>query len=105
MGGETGPLLVDVGLKFERAEMRMVRWMCGVSMKDGRTGEELKRLVGIEPITTVIRSGKLRWYGHVMRKCNEAWMKKCMELSSRQKTGWKTKKDMVRECRSGHGRN
>ena len=33
-GSETRPLLVDVGLKFERAEMQMIRWMCGVAMKD-----------------------------------------------------------------------
>ena len=26
-------LLVDVGLKFERAEMQMIRWMCGISLK------------------------------------------------------------------------
>ena len=24
------PLLVDVGLKFERAEMQMIRWMCDI---------------------------------------------------------------------------
>ena len=61
-------LLVDVRLKFERAELQMIRWMCGISMKDRRTNEELRRLVGVEPITTFIRSGRLRWYGHVMRK-------------------------------------
>ena len=27
-GRATRPLLVDVGLKFERAEMQMIRWMC-----------------------------------------------------------------------------
>ena len=64
---ETRPLLVDVGLKFERAEMQMIRWMCGISLKNRRTNEELRRLVGVEPITTFIRSGRLRWYGHVMR--------------------------------------
>ena len=32
-GSETRLLLVDVRLKFERAEMQMVRWMCGVSMR------------------------------------------------------------------------
>ena len=53
---ETRPLLVDVGLKFERAEMQIIRWMCGITMKD-RTNEELRRLVGVEPITTVIRGG------------------------------------------------
>ena len=31
---ETRSLLVDVVLKFERAEMQMIRWMCSVSMKD-----------------------------------------------------------------------
>ena len=33
-GSETRTLLADVGLNFERAEMQMIRWMCGVSMKD-----------------------------------------------------------------------
>ena len=74
------PLLVDVGLKFERAEMQMIRWMCGICMKDRRKNEELRRLVGVEPITTVIRSDRLRWYGHEMRKGDEDWVKKCMEF-------------------------
>ena len=49
-GSETRPLLIDVGLKFERAEMQMIRWMCGISLKDRRTNEELRRLVGVEPM-------------------------------------------------------
>ena len=67
-GSVAKPLLVDVGLKFERAEMQMIRWMRGISMKARRTCEELRRLLGVKVITTVIRSGRLRWYGHVMRK-------------------------------------
>ena len=59
--------------------MQMIRWMCSVSMKDRRTSEELRKLVGVEPITTVIRNGKLRGYKHVMRKYDEDWVKKCME--------------------------
>ena len=66
-GSETRPLLVGIWLKFERAEMQMIRWMCGIPLKNRRTNEELRRLVGVEPITTFIRSGRLRWYGHVMR--------------------------------------
>ena len=58
-GSETRPLLVDVGLKFERAEMQMIRWMCGISLKDRMTNEELRRLVGVEPITTFMRGGRL----------------------------------------------
>ena len=40
-GSKTRPLLAGVGLKFERAEMHMIRWMCGVSMKDRKISEEL----------------------------------------------------------------
>ena len=31
-GSETRPLLVDVGLNFERAEMQMIRWVGGISL-------------------------------------------------------------------------
>ena len=34
--------------------MQMIRWMCGISLKDRMIHEELRRLVGVEPITTVI---------------------------------------------------
>ena len=43
-GNETRPLLVGAGLKFERAEMQLIRWMCGVSLKDRRTNEESQTL-------------------------------------------------------------
>ena len=33
-GSETMPLLFDVGLKFERVEMQMIIWMCGILLKD-----------------------------------------------------------------------
>ena len=58
-------------------------------MKDRRTNEELRRLVGVEPITNVIRDGRLRWYGHVMRKGDEDWVKQCMEfrVDSRRPVG------------------
>ena len=45
-GSENSLLLADVGLMFERAVMQMIRWMCGVSLKDRRTREELKKWVG-----------------------------------------------------------
>ena len=44
-----------------------------------KANEELRNLVGVEPITTVIRSGKLGLYGHAMRKSDEDLVKKCLE--------------------------
>ena len=42
-GSETRAVLVNVGLKFERAEMQMIRWICGISMKDRKTNEDQER--------------------------------------------------------------
>ena len=47
--------------------------------KDRSFSEELRKLVGVETITTVIRSGGLRWYGHAMRKSDEEGVYKCMK--------------------------
>ena len=67
----------------------MIRWMCGVSMKDRKTSEELRELVRVEPITTVIKHGRLRCYEHVMRKSDEEWVKKSIEyrVESRRPVG------------------
>ena len=69
----------------------MIRWMCGVSMNDKRTSEELRELVEVVSITTVIKSGRLRWYKNVMRKSDEDWVKKCIEyrVESRRPVVWK----------------
>ena len=37
----------------------------------------------LEPIITVIRDGGLGWYGHVIRKGDGGWVKKCMEFGVR----------------------
>ena len=66
--------------------------------------EELRRLVGVEPITTFIRSGRLRWYGHVMRKGDEDWVKKCMEYRVEGRRPLEDQERHVKECRSGYGR-
>ena len=44
-----------------------------------RQKDKLRRLVGVEPITTFIGGGRLRWYRHAMRKGDEDWVNKCME--------------------------
>ena len=62
--------------------MQMIRWVCGISLKDRKTNEAFRRPVGVEPITTFIGSGRMRWYGHVMRKGDEDWVKKCIELKA-----------------------
>jgi len=75
----------------------MVRWMCGVKLKDTIPSTGLRDRLGIEDIISVIQQNRLRWYGHVMRKEDNDWVKKCMEYEvdgvrsrGRPKKTWKT---------------
>ena len=64
---------------LQRAEMSMVRWMCGVKLKDRFLSKELRERLGIDDIALVLQQNRLRWYGHVLRKEDDDWEKKCME--------------------------
>jgi len=35
--------------------------------------------LGLDDITSVLQQNKLRWYGHVLQKEDNDWVKKCME--------------------------
>ena len=67
-GSETWPVRKENVVALQRAEMRMVRWMCGVKLKDRLPSKEL-----------VLQQNRLHWYGHVLRKDDDDWVKKCTE--------------------------
>ncbi|XP_038052734.1 uncharacterized protein LOC119725402 [Patiria miniata] len=58
----------------------MIRWMCGVSLADRLSSEELRRRVGVEGIGIVLRRHRLRWFGHVERKEDVNWVKRCTNV-------------------------
>ena len=51
---------------LQRAEMRMVRWMCGSKLKDRLPSKELRERLGIDDIALVLQQNRLHWYGHVL---------------------------------------
>src|SRR5437867_10016948 len=93
--------------RLVRTENNMVRWMSGVTLKDRRSSEELRRELGIVGVDRVVRRGRLKWSGHVERKEADDWVSKCRNLEMvggvrRKRRGRKTwiecvKKDM-KEC-------
>jgi len=88
-GSETWPVRKENVVALQRAEMRMVRWMCGVKLKDRLPSKELRERVGVDDIVLVLQQNRLRWYGHVLRKDDDDWVKKCMEyeVESRRPRG------------------
>jgi len=59
--------------------MRTVRWMCGVKLQDIVPSKELRERLGLDDIILVLQQNRLRWYGRVLRKEDNDWVKKCME--------------------------
>jgi len=53
--------------------MRMVRWMCGMKLQDRIPSK------GCQDDNFGLQRNRLRWYGHVLRKEDNDWVKKCME--------------------------
>ena len=67
--------------RLRRAERMMVRRMCGVSLKDRKRSDELLNRLGIECVENKIQRGRLRWFGHVERKEENNWVKKCTRMN------------------------
>jgi len=78
-GSETWPVRKENEVALQRALMRMVRWMCNVKVKDRVPSKELRERLGIDDIILILQQNRLRWYGHVLRKEDTDWVKKCME--------------------------
>jgi len=78
-GSETWPVRKENEVALQLAEMRMVRWMCNVKVKDRVRSKKLRGRLGIDDIILILQQNRLRWYGHVMRKEDTDRVKKCME--------------------------
>jgi len=69
-----------------------VRWMCGIKLKGRFPSKELRERLGVDDIALVLQQNRLRCYGHVLRKEDDDWVKKCMEYEvkgPRPKRTWK----------------
>ena len=54
-GSETWPVRKENVVALQRAEMRMVRWMCGVKSKDRLPSKELRERLAIDDIALVLQ--------------------------------------------------
>jgi len=76
-GSETWPVRKENEVALQRAEMRMVRWMCDVRLQDRIPSKGLREKLGLEDIISVLQRNRLQWYGYVLRKEDNDWVKKC----------------------------
>ena len=65
---------------LETTEMRMLRRIRGVTLRDRMRSADIRRELGVERITSKIRTARLRWFGHVKRMDEDTWVKRVMEM-------------------------
>ena len=53
---------------MNQTEMRMLRWIQSVSLREHIRNEEIREAATVQPITTHMMQKRLRWYGHVSRR-------------------------------------
>ena len=77
-GAETWTLRRSEEELLERTEMRMLRWMLGITLKDRKRNDDVRMTLGVACITDKVREARLRWYGHLLRKEDDDKAKKIM---------------------------
>ena len=79
-GSETWPVMKENKVALQCAEMRMVRWMCTVKVKDRVPSKELRERLGIDDIILILQQNRLRWYWHGLWKEDTDRVKKVWNM-------------------------
>ena len=66
------------------ADMRTIRWMCGYNRLDRIRNVVIRKKVGVAPIEDKMRETRLRWFGHIMRRCINALVRRCEMITLMQ---------------------
>ena len=79
----------------------MVRLMCGVSLRDKISSDELRHRLWFDSVSVIVRRNRLRWFGHVERKTEDDWVKKCQSVEIEGKVGRGRGRKIWIECIRG----
>jgi len=83
---ETWPVRKENKVALQQAEMIMVRWMCGVKVKDRFPSDKLGERLRIDHMISVLQQDRLQRYQHVLQKEDNNSEKKCMKFQTKRKT-------------------
>ena len=73
--------------EMEVAGMKMLRFAIGVTKTDKIRNEYIRGTVKVERLGMKMRKGRLRWYGHVMRREQKYVRRRVMEMELPGKVG------------------
>ena len=103
-GAETWATTRGQEARLEVNEMRMLRWMCGVTRRDKIRNEHIRGTTIVVQASKKITEKRLKWYGHVRRMKEEQIVRRMLDVDipGKRKRGrpnvrWKDvcKRDMM----------
>ena len=66
----------------------MIRMMCGVTLRDKLKSDDLQKMIGLhDDIVMCVTRARLRWYGHVVRRDENAGIKRAWQYKVEGKVG------------------
>ena len=88
-GAETWAVKKAHEKKLDVAEMRMLRWMSGVTKMDRIRNERIRGTTRVGEISKKVQESRLKWYGHVSRREEEYVGKRVlgMEVPGKRRRG------------------
>jgi len=82
-GSETWTMKRREEERLERTKMRVLRWILGLTMKDKKRNDDIRRILGVACITNKVREARLRWFRHVQRREEEDCVRRILEADVR----------------------
>ena len=77
-GAETW--VVKVFQRLQATKRRMLRMICGVTLKDKVESTVIALRVGVDNLEEHLRQKRLRWFGHIVRRDEEVEIMRVLEL-------------------------
>ena len=111
-GAETCATTRGQEARLEVNEMRMLRWMCGVTRRDKIRNDHIRGTTRVVQASKKITEKRLKWYGHVSRMKEEHIVRRMLdvEIPGKRRRGrpnlrWKDacKRDILRLFRAVPG--
>ena len=78
--GETWATTRGQEARLEVDEMRMLRWMCGVTRRDKIRNENIRGTTRVVQASKTITEKRLKWYGHVRRMKYEHIVRRMLDV-------------------------
>ena len=95
-GLETVPIKKAEERKLDVAEMKMLRWMSGVTRRDKMKNEYIRGSLKVIEVSRKVQEARLLWYGHLKRGNEDLMARKVMimelpgkRIRGRPKKRWK----------------